>query len=48
QETIRDFIAFPKNNQGRDVMIDSPSYIDQVQMDELCLVSTAEKAGEQE
>ena len=42
QETIRDFIAFPKNNQGRDVMIDSPSYIDQVQMDELCLVSTAE------
>ena len=47
QETIRDFIAFPKNNQGRDVMIDSPSYIDQVQMDELCLVSTAEKTGEQ-
>lgn len=46
QETIRDFIAFPKNNQGRDVMIDSPSYIDQVQMDELCLVSTAEKTGE--
>ena len=43
QETIRDFIAFPKNNQGRDVMIDSPSYIDQVQMDELCLVSTAKK-----
>ena len=29
QETIRDYIAFPKNNQGRDVMIDSPSYIDQ-------------------
>ena len=48
QETIRDFIAFPKNNQGRDVMIDSPSYIDQVQMDELCLVSTAEKTGEQD
>ena len=37
QETIRDFIAFPKNNQGRDVMIDSPSYIDQSQMDELFL-----------
>ena len=35
QETIRDFIAFPKNNQGRDVMIDSPSEIDQVQLDEL-------------
>ena len=35
QETIRDYIAFPKNNQGRDVMIDSPSKIDQVQLDEL-------------
>ena len=43
QETIRDYIAFPKNNQGRDVMIDSPSYIDQEQMDELFLTSTAEK-----
>lgn len=43
QETIRDYIAFPKNNQGRDVMIDSPSYIDDVQMDELCLKSTAER-----
>jgi len=41
QETIRDYIAFPKNNQGRDVMIDSPSQIDQVQMDELFLQSTA-------
>ena len=40
QETIRDYIAFPKNNQGRDVMIDSPSQIDQVQMDELHLAST--------
>ena len=46
QETIRDFIAFPKNNQGRDVMIDSPSFIDQVQMDELALVSTVEKKEE--
>ena len=44
QETIRDYIAFPKNNQGRDVMIDSPSQIDQEQMDELKIVSTAEKA----
>ena len=42
-ETIRDYIAFPKNNQGRDVMIDSPSYIDQEQMDELFLNSTAER-----
>ena len=40
QETIRDYIAFPKNNQGRDVMIDAPSLIDAVQMDELCLAST--------
>ena len=40
QETIRDYIAFPKNNQGRDVMIDSPSRIDQVQLDELFLSST--------
>ena len=40
QETIRDYIAFPKNNQGRDVMIDSPSYIDAVQMEELCIAST--------
>jgi aspartyl-tRNA synthetase len=35
KDTIRDFIAFPKNNMGRDVMIDSPSRIDQVQLDEL-------------
>ena len=46
QETIRDYIAFPKNNQGRDVMIDSPSAIDQVQMDELMIVSTAQKTEE--
>ena len=43
QETIRDYIAFPKNNQGRDVMIESPSKIDQVQMDELCLQSTVKE-----
>ncbi|MFJ1364920.1 aspartate--tRNA ligase [Capnocytophaga canimorsus] len=35
QETIRDFIAFPKNNSGRDVMIDAPSSIDSTQLDEL-------------
>lgn len=34
-ETIRDFIAFPKNNSGRDVMIDAPSAIDNAQLDEL-------------
>jgi len=35
QETIRDFIAFPKNNSGRDVMLDAPSGIDEVQKKEL-------------
>ena len=35
QETIRDFIAFPKNNSGRDVMIDAPSVIDDKQLEEL-------------
>ncbi len=37
QETIRDFIAFPKNNSGRDVMIDAPSPIDTNQLKELNL-----------
>ena len=37
QETIRDFIAFPKNNAGRDVMIDAPAVIDKDQLDELNL-----------
>ena len=36
-ETIRDFIAFPKNNAGRDVMIDSPSKISKEQLKELKL-----------
>ena len=35
QESIRDFIAFPKNNSGRDVMIDAPAIIDDAQLDEL-------------
>ena len=35
QETIRDFIAFPKNNSGRDVMIDAPATIDTKQLEEL-------------
>ncbi|OQY96569.1 MAG: aspartate--tRNA ligase [Sphingobacteriales bacterium UTBCD1] len=34
-ESIRDFIAFPKNNSGRDVMLDAPSSIDEKQLDEL-------------
>ncbi len=37
QETIRDFIAFPKNNSGRDVMIDAPATIDDDQLKELNL-----------
>ncbi len=43
QETIRDYIAFPKNNMGRDVMLDAPSLIDNAQMEELFLVSTAKR-----
>ena len=35
QESIRDFIAFPKNNSGRDVMIDAPATIDNAQLNEL-------------
>ena len=34
-EVIRDYIAFPKNNSGRDVMIDAPSQIDEAQLEEL-------------
>lgn len=37
QETIREFIAFPKNNMGRDLMIDAPATIDQAQLKELSL-----------
>ena len=38
QSSIRDFIAFPKNNQGRDMMIDAPSHVDIEQLGELGLV----------
>jgi aspartyl-tRNA synthetase len=37
-ETIRDYIAFPKNNSGRDVMIDAPSSISTAQLEELRLI----------
>jgi aspartyl-tRNA synthetase len=37
-ESIRDFIAFPKNNSGRDVMLDAPSSIDVKQLEELSLI----------
>ena len=43
QETIRDFIAFPKNNSGRDVMIDAPSPIDSSQLNELHISLIAKK-----
>ncbi len=39
-DSIRDVIAFPKNNSGRDVMIDSPSGIAEAQMQELCIKTT--------
>jgi aspartyl-tRNA synthetase len=35
KDSIRDFIAFPKNNSGRDVMIDAPSVLNQDQLKEL-------------
>lgn len=41
EETIRDFIAFPKNNSGRDVMIDAPARLNEDQLNELYLKSTA-------
>ena len=42
-DSIRDCIAFPKNNSGRDVMIDAPSVIDQSQLDELNLIIDLKK-----
>lgn len=42
-DSIRDCIAFPKNNSGRDVMIDAPSVIDQSQLDELNLIISLNK-----
>jgi len=42
-DSIRDYIAFPKNNSGRDVMIDSPAPIDEVQLKELNLDVTIEE-----
>jgi len=41
-DSIRDYIAFPKNNQGRDVMLNAPSYIDAKQYEELKIASTVE------
>ena len=44
KENIRDFIAFPKNNTGRDIMINSPSKIDEDQLNELKLKINYEKS----
>jgi aspartyl-tRNA synthetase len=46
QHDIKDFIAFPKNNSGRDVMIDAPAPVDDAQMKELFLQSTVPAAQE--
>ena len=43
EETIRDFIAFPKNNSGRDIMIDAPSRLDDLQLKELFLKTISNK-----
>ena len=43
QDSIRDFIAFPKNNSGRDVMLDTPSMISAQQLDELKIFLKKEK-----
>jgi aspartyl-tRNA synthetase len=43
EETIRDFIAFPKNNSGRDVMIDAPASIDALQLEDLALKTLPKK-----
>jgi aspartyl-tRNA synthetase len=45
QDSIRDFIAFPKNNSGRDVMLDTPSQISKQQLDELHIIIKAENKG---
>jgi aspartyl-tRNA synthetase len=42
-ESIRDFIAFPKNNSGRDVMLDAPSTIDEIQLKELQIKTALRK-----
>jgi aspartyl-tRNA synthetase len=43
QDSIRDFIAFPKNNSGRDVMLDTPAQISNKQLEELQLIISLKK-----
>ena len=45
-DSIRDCIAFPKNNSGRDVMLDAPSFIDQSQLDELQIQLDLREGGD--
>jgi len=45
-ESIRECIAFPKNNQGRDTMIEAPSTITQAQLDELSIAVAIKKKEE--
>lgn len=44
-DSIRDYIAFPKNNSGRDIMIDTPAAVSQLQLDELSLSLVIPKKG---
>jgi len=44
-ETIKDFIAFPKNNNGRDVMIDAPAKVSDDNLEELYLKSLPKKSS---
>jgi aspartyl-tRNA synthetase len=44
-DSIRDFIAFPKNNSGRDTMIDAPSTIDEKQLKELGIAVSTDKTS---
>jgi len=45
QDSIRDFIAFPKNNSGRDVMLETPAPISIQQLNELKLIIKSESKG---
>lgn len=47
QDSIRDFIAFPKNNSGRDVMLDTPAPVSEKQLQELMLKPSGRKQGQE-